>query len=140
MEKFTNQKSGQETPRKGYVIKTQFSPNYTGRKADIQGGISQTVPDQSLSIRQLLDQHSRGIGIKQNAAEAQYFNDEIPVFLDMTDREAYRDALLDRHKEITDQLKKEQDERDKAAQKLRDERKAEFEKWKKENPQSAEQQ
>ena len=47
------------------VIKTQFSTDYnyesTGKNKDM--GKSMTLPDQNLTIKELLDRHSRGVNL-----------------------------------------------------------------------------
>ena len=66
-----------------------------------------TQPDQTLTIRELLDNHSRGIplGVKQRKGE--YFETPIPRFDDLTDMLEYKAQLMDRNKELNKQIKAE---------------------------------
>lgn len=66
---------------------------------------SQTVPDMSLTIPELLQNHARGIttGLHQNTGE--YFDTPIPRFDDITDEIAYKEQLAERVKEVEAKIK-----------------------------------
>ncbi len=62
---------------------------------------SMTIPDDHLTIRELLDKHSRGESINQHIYEQDtYFGTEIPVIQDLTDLEDYSASLKQRHEEL----------------------------------------
>lgn len=64
-------------------------------------GISMTIPDDHLTIQELLDKHTRGEAINQHIYDQDsYFNTEIPVIQDLTDLEDYSQSLKDRHEEL----------------------------------------
>lgn len=85
-------------------FRRQFDLNYKGTKSVIEFEPSQTVPDQNLSVRQLLKNHSRGMGIGVPAKEGIYSEIEVPVFTDLTDVLAYNDDLLERQQALKDEL------------------------------------
>lgn len=62
--------------------------------------ISQTIPDQTKTIRELLDNHSRGIPSGVSELEGEYFNEPIPVFTDITEMVEYKRQLMEKNKEI----------------------------------------
>jgi hypothetical protein len=51
------------------------------------------IPDMSLGIKQLLQNHTRGIHSDIHVNQPQFFDTEIPNFHDITDREHYREQL-----------------------------------------------
>lgn len=69
--------------------------------------ISQTIPDQTKTIRELLDNHSRGIPTGVSELQGEYFNEPIPVFDDITDIIEYKKQLKEREKEINALIKEE---------------------------------
>ncbi len=63
--------------------------------------ISMTIPDDHLTIQELLDKHSRGEAINQHIYDQEaYFNTEIPQISDLTDLEDYSESLKQRHEEL----------------------------------------
>tara|TARA_B110000263_G_C15021227_1_gene379644 strand:- start:87 stop:488 length:402 start_codon:yes stop_codon:yes gene_type:complete len=68
---------------------------------------SLTVPDQNMSIRTLLDRHSRGIPLGASEKKGEYFDTEIPRFDDLTDVVAYKKMLAQKHKELDLQVNSE---------------------------------
>ena len=62
--------------------------------------ISQTIPDQTKTIRELLDNHSRGIPSGVSELQGEYFNEPIPVFTDITEMVEYKRQLMEKNKEI----------------------------------------
>ena len=90
------------------IFRTQFKDyNETGKTMD-QELITQ--PDQNMSIRELLDKHSRGLPITAVEQKGEYFETEIPRFDDLTDMMEYKKMLSIKHKQLNKQIKKEQDE------------------------------
>jgi hypothetical protein len=110
MEKRPNTQSGEGTPKNNRQepisrFKTQFNPNYNGIEGSIQDSISQTVPDMSLTIRELVANHSRGIIPEINQPNPEYFDTEIPTIRDLTDLDALRDANKAWKDEIDQEIK-----------------------------------
>ena len=82
--------------KKQTIIKTHFNTQYNhnhsqGKKMD-QVGLA--VPDQNLSIRELLDKHSRGLPLGVTQKQGEYFDTEIPVFTDLTDIPQFKKDLI----------------------------------------------
>ena len=93
-------------------FKTQFNPTYKGTPQPEKIGKSMTVPDMSMSIRELYKNQVRQT---VNANDAQYFEDEIiPNFQDLTDEAEYRQEKI---KEIEETLDKAQRETEEAIEK-----------------------
>jgi len=67
-----------------------------------------TVPDQNLTIRQLLDRHSRGLPLGASQHQGEYFDTEIPRFQDLTDMVEYKKNLVKKHEELTKKIEAEQ--------------------------------
>lgn len=94
------------TKTKKLIFRTQFKDyNEKGKMMD-QELITQ--PDQNMSIRELLDKHSRGLPINAVQQKGEYFETEIPRFDDITDMMEYKKMLAQKHKELNKQIKKEQ--------------------------------
>ena len=77
----------------------------------------------SLTIQELILNHTRGISSNVHHNEGQYFETEIPIFADITDRIAYQTDLNDRLKAVEIQIKKERTEK---AEKLKQEKIEQF--------------
>lgn len=67
-----------------------------------------TVPDQNLTIRQLLDRHSRGLPLGASQMQGEYFDTEIPRFEDLTDMVEYKKQLVKEHEALTKKIEAEQ--------------------------------
>jgi len=78
---------------------------YKGKKMD---QTVNTVPDQNLSIRQLLDRHSRGLPLGATNHQGEYFETEIPQFDDLVDMMEYKKELVKEHEELTKKIEAEQ--------------------------------
>lgn len=114
METKRNQKTEQNQQRiPSKTIRKQFDPNYKGETGEINNEPSQTVPDQNLSVKQLLINHSRGINSNVHTYEPQYLDTEIPRITDLTDIAEQRELLRDRENVIKQTIKAER-EADKA--------------------------
>ena len=94
---------------KKVVFYTQFTntPNYKGKKMSEE---LHTIPDQTLTIRDLLDNHTRGIPLGVNTRVGEYFDTEIPRFEDLTDMIEYKAQLMERNKEINKLIREEKKE------------------------------
>lgn len=94
---------------KKVVFYTQFTntPNYKGKKMSDE---LHTLPDQTLTIRNLLDNHTRGIPLGVNTRVGEYFDTEIPRFDDLTDMIEYKEQLMEKNKEINKLIREEKKE------------------------------
>jgi hypothetical protein len=80
-------------------IRSSFNPPHA--TPEVNNGLSLTIPDDHLTIRELLDRHSRGEAINQHIYDQDsYFGTEIPVIQDLTDLEDYSQSLKERHEEL----------------------------------------
>lgn len=78
-----------------------------------------TVPDMSLTIRELVYNHTRGIGVDIHQPIPQYFDMEIPRINDLTDLDAFRDDVNAKRYQTTKEVEKDQENaRNKAKQAL----------------------
>jgi len=88
-------------------LRTAYTKNrWKGKKMD---QTVHTVPDQNLSIRQLLDRHSRGLPLGASENQGEYFETEIPRFDDLVDMMEHKKNLVQQHKDLTKQIEKEQE-------------------------------
>lgn len=95
-------------------FRTQFDPKYKPDEGEVNNEDSKTVPDDCLSLRQLLINHSRGINSNVSNNEGIYSGDtEIPVFMDINDKVEYQNELLQKEKELSKQIEKERDDKKK---------------------------
>jgi hypothetical protein len=69
----------------------------------------------SLTIRELVRNHTRGISVEINQPEPIFFDEEIPRIQDMTDLDALRDALKYKEEQTIALQEKVQQEREKQA-------------------------
>lgn len=93
-------------------IRTQFSGvkhNSSGYDKDM--GVTKTLPDQSLTIRELLEKHSRGVALGVSEVKGEYFDTEVPRYDDLTDMLDHKKALDKQRKDLMAQIKKEKAEK-----------------------------
>ena len=87
-------------------FKTAYSKSkYKGKKMSDE---VLTVPDQNLSIRTLLDRHSRGLPLGASERQGEYFDTEIPRYDDLVDMMEHKKSLVKQHKDLTKQIETEQ--------------------------------
>jgi len=86
-------------------FRTQF--NYTQAIGEINKQPSKTIPDQNISVRNLLINHSRGLPMNAQMNQGQFFgtDEPIPNFIDLTDPAAYK-AELEHRRMVLDQQHK----------------------------------
>jgi hypothetical protein len=95
----TNKLNKKEITMNNKRIRTRW--NLPQSTPENNTGISMTIPDDHLTIQELLDKHTRGEAINQHIYDQDsYFNTEIPVIQDLTDLEDYSQSLKDRHEEL----------------------------------------
>lgn len=85
------------------IIYTQYG-NAAPLKGKIMDDTLNTIPDQTKTIRELLDNHSRGIPLDVKEQKGEYFDTEIPRFDDLTDLMEYKAQLKDKEKELNKQI------------------------------------
>ncbi|AXL15641.1 hypothetical protein [Microviridae sp.] len=106
MKKSTNKTKKQfSNPR----LRKQFQTTPLQFKGEINDQPSLTVPDLTLTIKQLLVNHSRGIQSDVSHNEPMYFDTEIPIIDDITDLDAFRQDLKAREKALSLKIKQEND-------------------------------
>lgn len=79
----------------------------TGYNKDM--GKSMTLPDQSLTIKELLEKHSRGVALGVPHVKGEYFDTEVPRYDDLTDMLNHKKALEEQKKELNTLIKKEKE-------------------------------
>lgn len=112
--------------------KTLFKTQYNGphpSMGEINRLPSATVPDQTMTIPELLERHSRGLNISHGKVPVfdeseEFFPD--PSKMDLADREAYaeqlRDELEDINQKVAAQRKKQLEEQEAARKQAREDR------------------
>ena len=91
--------------KKKPIFRTQFSiksEHSSGYKKDM--GKSMTLPDQNLTIGELLERHSRGVPLGAVDKQGEYFDTEVPRFNDLTEMLEYKKDLEEKRKELTKQI------------------------------------
>jgi pyruvate/2-oxoacid:ferredoxin oxidoreductase beta subunit len=88
-------------------LRKQFTAGYEGTPGPSPEQTLVTQPDMTMSIRDLLDRHSRGLPLTTNERKGEYFDTEIPRFYDLTDMLKYKQELMDRNKSINNLIKDE---------------------------------
>jgi len=88
-------------------LRKQFTAGYEGTSGPSPDTTLMTQPDMTMSIRELLDRHSRGLPLTTNQRTGEYFDTEIPRFYDLTDMLKYKQELMDRNKSINNLIKEE---------------------------------
>lgn len=88
-------------------LRKQFTAGYEGTSGPSPDSTLMTQPDMTMSIRDLLDRHSRGLPLTTNQRTGEYFDTEIPRFYDLTDMLKYKQELMDRNKSINNLIKDE---------------------------------
>lgn len=116
MDKSANKANGEKQSKARYALRTQFDPNYKGAKGEITSPELNTVPDMSLTIAELVANHTRGISIDIHQPEPQYFDTEIPNIQDLTDLDAVREANEELKEQTIEKELKVQEAREKRAQ------------------------
>lgn len=98
-------------------LRKQFTAGYEGTPGPSPDQTLVTQPDMTMSIRDLLDRHSRGLPLTTNERQGEYFDTEIPRFYDLTDMLKYKQELMEKNKSINKIIKDEKQ----AAKQLKEE-------------------
>ena len=83
---------------------TQFS-DYKGSQGKTMKQGSETIPDQNMGIRELLDRHSRGVPSGVNSKKGEYFDTEIVRYEDLTDMIEHKKQLNKQKSELMQKIK-----------------------------------
>lgn len=75
------------------LFNVNFAIGYKGTPGKKINGQSMTVPDMSLTVRQLLENHTRLMNGDVSVNKGGYFDFEIPNFNDLTDVDSWKDWL-----------------------------------------------
>lgn len=99
--------------------------DYKGSETEVNTLPSKTQPDMTLSMRELLVNHTRNLGLPGTVYEPMYYDVEIPQMDDITDIEEYRQFLQDEKAESEKRLeellrhKRQLDEHDRKRQEVK---------------------
>jgi hypothetical protein len=94
------------TTTKKLMFRTQYNTSaFTGKKMD---STLLTQPDQNMSIKDLLDRHSRGLPLGATQQKGEYFDTEIPRFDDILDAVEYKKSLQQKQKDLESKIKADQ--------------------------------
>jgi hypothetical protein len=91
-----------ELPVQEGRYRVQFDFTYKGAPGKKMSDEIVTQPDMTLTVRQLLENHTRGIdsGVQEKAPF--YFDVEVPTITDITDVHEYRDYLNERIQQVNE--------------------------------------
>jgi hypothetical protein len=96
----------------------QFDFDYNGSPGKQMDPKSQTVPDMSLTVRQLLQNHVRGVDSNVQQKNPLYFETQIPTIRDITDVQEYRETLEQKIKDMDEFLRQEKNKADQDSSQL----------------------
>lgn len=89
-------------------FKTQFNPKYKGDPGRIMDSKSDTVPNDCISLQDLLKNHTRGIPLQVASKMPLYFENVVHhQITDLNDIKELREALKTRERELKAQAKSE---------------------------------
>lgn len=95
-------------------FRKQFDLSYGGTPSVVEFGPSVTEPDLNLTVKELMERHTRGVGVVPEPKTEYYeddIGDEVPVITDLTDIQDLKERNQAKVKELEKQLEKERDER-----------------------------
>ena len=90
----------------------QLDIGYRKPKGKVMDDKTETVPDMNLTVRQLLENHTRGRNSEVHVSEPLYFEEEIPQIYDMTDIDRRRESLQKQLSDIDAYIAQEKAERE----------------------------
>lgn len=94
---------GEETVRKRFQI--QFDFDYVPTNGKLMSNENIVVPDLNLTVRQLLQNHTRGIDGGEKVRQPLYFDFPIPSITDITDVMEYKRFLNERMEQVNQFMK-----------------------------------
>jgi hypothetical protein len=87
-------------------LRKQFQKkSWTSSGHKLKQGKSMTLPDQNLTITQLLDRHSRGVSLGAPQKTGEYFDTDIPRHDDLLDVLNHKKELDRKVKEMENNIK-----------------------------------
>lgn len=92
-------------------FRRQFQDNYKGSPSTIEFPESITVPDMALTPREMIHNHTRGLGLKVAIRNGEYFDHVIPQIQDITDLSERRKKLREISQELDNKIRTEQKEK-----------------------------
>lgn len=84
---------GQPEGTKHHRIRFQFDIGYNGSPGKIMDDHSDTIPDLNLTVRQLLENHTRGKDSDVEVRQPLYLEFPVPVLNDLTDVDNYKEVV-----------------------------------------------
>ena len=96
-------------------FRRQFTPNYKAAGGLSLDPNSITVPDMSLTVAELLKNHSRGMHSPINSEQGEYFDTEIPRFDDIVEEQEYKEKLAEIIKNTAKKIKDDKEKKQKEA-------------------------
>lgn len=109
-ENFSEKPTTDKVEQKRFAI--QFDLTYHGSKGKSMDDTKVTVPDMNLTVKQILQNHTRGVDGKETIRQPLYFETEVPTISDITDVYAYKEYLQQQAQRVQDFI----DEETKAAE------------------------
>lgn len=86
-------------------------PEYQGVFDEKCEGASETIPDQTLTLRQIVNMHTRGNTPEVTEYRGEFFEDiEIPKFTDITEMHEYALSLRERARQVNDMINEKENE------------------------------
>lgn len=98
------------------MFKTMYNYSHGEEAGDLEVpvGVSMTIPDQSMSVQEILLRHSRGLSVPGDGRVPQYFGDDVVPDLgrmDKIDLEMYRRNIAGEIVDLRNRLKDEQEKK-----------------------------
>ena len=110
MQNADSQQSVNQQKNEQPTFQVQFDITYGNGTYVTKSGESLTVPDMNLTVRQLLNNHSRGLTNDRHLKEPIYFDFKIPKIKDIVDVKEYQEYLKEHTKQVEDFIKKAEEE------------------------------
>lgn len=101
-------------------FKRRYDPEYNGSPYQNESGVSMTQPSMSLTVRELMTRHTRGLETGIPPKEEIYLDEsqEVPSHNDLVDIVEERERLNERKRELEKQLQDERAERKRQKEEL----------------------
>ncbi len=97
--KADNTEAQQEPITRSGKYRVQFDFDYSGTPGKLMSKETVTQPDMNLTVRQLLENHTRGIDSQVQERKPLYFDIEVPTIHDITDVMLYKEHLEEKLKQ-----------------------------------------
>lgn len=109
-------------------FKRQYQKDYKGVLYDNDSGKSKTQPSMSLTVRDLMERHTRGLETNEKVRDGIFLEEgqEVPNIQDMNDIQEMKEALQEKYNEINKKVKDEKLEIQKKHKQREEETKATY--------------